>query len=275
VVPLFRLDGQIALVTGAYGQLGTLWCQTLLEAGARVVALDVPPVPPDPLLQRFSAFVPGQWWPLQADVTDRASLETVRQTVTEHWGPVSILVNNAGIDQPPAAAATTQHVPLPLCDVPLAAMEPVIRVNTLGAVLCMQVFGEAMVWRRRGVVVNIGSLYATVSPDARFYEGLSPPGHPPFLKPLAYGASKAALANLTQYFATHWGAYGVRVNMLSPGGVEGGQPASFKEAFCQRVPLGRMATLNDLVGPLLFLVSDASRYVTGQNLQVDGGFTVW
>jgi NAD(P)-dependent dehydrogenase (short-subunit alcohol dehydrogenase family) len=121
--------------------------------------------------------------------------------------------------------------------------------------------------------VNIGSLYAGVSPDARFYDHLA--GDPPFLKPPAYGASKAAVVSLTRYLATHWAPLGLRVNALSPGGVLGNQDHEFLRKFCSRVPLGRMAEGDDLIGPLVFLASDASRYVTGIELMVDGGFTAW
>jgi len=135
------------------------------------------------------------------------------------------------------------------------------------------VFGSRMAHRGHGAIVNIGSLYASVSPDARLYEHL--PTDPPFLKPPAYGASKGALVNLTRYLATHWGSRGVRVNALSPGGVEGGQDAEFRGKFTARVPLARMARGEDLGGPLIFLASAASAYVTGIELRVDGGFTAW
>jgi NAD(P)-dependent dehydrogenase (short-subunit alcohol dehydrogenase family) len=130
-----------------------------------------------------------------------------------------------------------------------------------------------MVAAGRGSIINIGSLYAGVSPDERFYDHI--PGDPPFLKPPAYGASKAAVVNLTRYLATLWAPHGVRVNALSPGGVLGGQDEEFKGKFCHRVPMGRMATAEDLHGPLLFLASRASSYVTGTELMVDGGFTAW
>ena len=130
-----------------------------------------------------------------------------------------------------------------------------------------------MVKRGRGSVVNIGSLYASVSPDQRFYEHLQ--GRPSFLKVPAYGASKAAVVNLTKYFATLWGGHGVRVNALSPGGVLGGQDVTFQRRYGARVPLGRMANPDDLTGPLVFLASSASSYVTGIDLVVDGGFTAW
>jgi NAD(P)-dependent dehydrogenase (short-subunit alcohol dehydrogenase family) len=137
----------------------------------------------------------------------------------------------------------------------------------------MQIFGPAMVAARRGSIINIGSLYATVAPDPRLYEHL--PNDPPFLKPPAYGASKAALVNLTRYFAVLWGPHRVRVNALSPGGVRAGQDDAFQAKYTARVPLARMAVPEDLEGPLVFLASEASRYVTGINLEVDGGFTAW
>jgi NAD(P)-dependent dehydrogenase (short-subunit alcohol dehydrogenase family) len=123
----------------------------------------------------------------------------------------------------------------------------------------------------RGSIVNIGSLYASIAPDPGFYDHLE--ADPPFLKPPAYGASKAAVVNLTRYFARLWGPHGVRVNALSPGGVHAGQDPEFARKYCARVPLGRMAEPGDLAGPLLFLATDASRYLTGHELRVDGGFT--
>jgi NAD(P)-dependent dehydrogenase (short-subunit alcohol dehydrogenase family) len=149
----------------------------------------------------------------------------------------------------------------------------VLDVNLVGAFHAAQTFGPAMVGLGRGAIINIGSLYASVSPDARAYDHL--PSDPPFLKPPAYGASKAALVNLTRYLSTHWGPSGVRVNALSPGGVDGGQDEAFKRKFIARVPLGRMAATRDLGGPLIFLASDASSYVTGIELLVDGGYTAW
>jgi len=179
------------------------------------------------------------------------------------------LVNNAGIDRPPDSAGTSYR----LKDIPFEENQKILEVNTLGVFLASQVFGREMVTAGRGSIINIGSLYASVSPDTRFYDHI--PGDPPFLKPPAYGASKAAVVNLTKYLATHWAPFGVRVNALSPGGVLGGQDEEFKRKFCARVPLGRMAEASDLRGPLLFLASRASSYVTGIELVVDGGFTAW
>lgn len=265
----FDLSGKLAIVTGAMGRLGPLWCEALLAAGATVVGIDLPGLE---ISQAFQGLQSSQWSQrlglLRGDVCDRTTLLSLREQCLSHYGVPAILVNNAGIDQPPGPATT-----YPLEDVPWEVCQKVFEVNTLGAFQVAQIFGAPMAEAGRGSIINIGSLYGSVSPDQRLYEHLN--CQPPFLKPPAYGASKAALANLTRYLATHWGPLGVRVNTLSPGGVLGGQDETFKQKFCDRVPLGRMAHLSDLVGPLVFLASDASAYVTGIELRVDGGFTAW
>jgi NAD(P)-dependent dehydrogenase (short-subunit alcohol dehydrogenase family) len=190
-------------------------------------------------------------------VTDRAALEAARAAIARDHGVPSILVNNAGIDQPPDATAAGVEVQ----DIPLDVFTRTVDVNLAGTFNAIQVFGPAMVAAGAGSIVNIGSLYASIA-------------HlPGFLKPPAYGASKAGVLHLTRYFARLWGPHGVRVNAISPGGVEGGQDEQFLAKYTARVPLGRMARAADLGGPLVFLASDASRYVTGHELKVDGGFT--
>jgi len=265
---LFALDGKVAVVTGALGRLGPIWIEGLLGAGATVLGLDLAGVESaafDGLRERY----PGQVRLGRADIGDRASLIEARREWIERLGVPHILVNNAGIDQPPSATAANFR----LEDIPLEICADILRVNVLGTFQMTQVFGAEMAAAGRGSIVNIGSLYASVAPDAHFYDHI--PGDPPFLKPPAYGASKAAVVNLTRYFATAWGPRGVRVNALSPGGVLGGQDPEFIRKFSARVPLGRMADAPDLIGPLLFLASDASCYVTGIDLPVEGGFTAW
>ena len=262
------LDGRTAVVTGAFGRLGPVWCEALLDAGARVVALDLAGAAPSAPFGELQRRAGPRLVSVTADVLDRASLESARARCAGTGAGASILVNNAGIDQPPGPATTYR-----IEDIPLDVFRGTVDVNLAGAFLAAQVFGASMVQAGQGSIINVGSLYASVSPDARFYDHL--PADPPFLKPPAYGASKAALVNLTRYLATHWGPYGVRVNALSPGGVEGGQDPEFKRKFIARVPLGRMASPRDLGGALIFLASDASSYVTGIELRVDGGFTSW
>jgi NAD(P)-dependent dehydrogenase (short-subunit alcohol dehydrogenase family) len=230
-----RLSGRLAIVTGALGNLGPVWTAALAQAGARIVGLDV--------LEGDGV--------LQADVTDRDALERVLADV----GAPAVLVNNAGVDAPPGGDE--------------GDFARTLEVNVTGLYNATEVFGRAMCEAGAGSIVNIGSLYASIAPIPALYDHIEPP----FTKPAAYGASKAAVVNLTRYFARLWGPRGVRVNALSPGGVRGGQDGEFVRKYSERVPLGRMAEPDDLVGALLFLASDASAYMTGQELRVDGGFT--
>jgi NAD(P)-dependent dehydrogenase (short-subunit alcohol dehydrogenase family) len=262
------LAGRVAVVTGALGRLGPVWCEALLDAGAAVAAIDLDGSTMAPAFRTLQDRDAARLRLYRADVRDRRSLDAARAQCEEDLGVATVLVNNAGIDQPPGVTKTYR-----IEDIPAEVVRGVLDVNLVGAFQAAQAFGPAMVALGRGAIINIGSLYAGVSPDARAYDHL--PTDPPFLKPPAYGASKAALVNLTRYLATHWGPSGVRVNALSPGGVEGGQDEAFKRKFVARVPLGRMALTRDLGGPLIFLASDASSYVTGIELLVDGGYTAW
>ncbi len=278
VNPLFDLTGRTAVVTGCLGKLGPVWAAALLEAGASVAALDLAGARPS---SDFAALVEQygdrrlRVYP--ADVTDRASLRDALAACSRELSEPTILVNNAGIDQPPSAAGQRHR----WHDIPADVCRRILDVNLLGTFVTTQVFAAPMVRARRGSIINIGSLYASVSPDARFYDHLggpndnAPSDDAPFIKPPFYGASKAGVVNLGRYLATHLAPHGIRVNTLSPGGVLGGQDDEFKRKFCARVPLGRMAVADDLKGPLLFLACDASAYVTGTELLVDGGFTAW
>jgi NAD(P)-dependent dehydrogenase (short-subunit alcohol dehydrogenase family) len=266
----FDLTAEVAVVTGALGKLGWIWIESLLNAGARVFALDHPEAGVSEEFERLQTGSHNEHLKLgRADVRDRTALETVCRDCIESMGVPTVLVNNAGIDRPPASADKGCH----LEDITLAENREIFEVNTLGLFLVSQVFGSHMIKAGRGSIINIGSLYAGVAPDVRFYDHIQ--SDPPFLKPPAYGASKAAVVNLTRYLATLWASHGIRVNTLSPGGVLGGQDEEFKRKFCSRVPLGRMAEANDLRGPLVFLASQASSYITGTELVVDGGFTAW
>jgi NAD(P)-dependent dehydrogenase (short-subunit alcohol dehydrogenase family) len=265
----FSLDGQVAVVTGSCGKLGPVWVEALLEAGARVAALDLPRTTPSPAFVAVSERFTDAVVRADVDITSRESIEAAAQAVQKWLGVPTVLVNNAGIDQAPDSPGGRHH----LDTLPIDEFRRMVEVNLLGTFQVTQVFGGRMAEQGRGSIVNIGSLYASVSPDQRFYDHLA--GDLPFLKSPAYGASKAAVVNMTKYFSTLWGPRGVRVNTLSPGGVLGGQDDEFKRKYGARVPLGRMARPEDLKGPLVFLASSASSYVTGHELRVDGGFTAW
>ena len=269
-VAVFKLDDDVAVVTGALGRLGPVWVEALLDAGARVVAVDLPDAVSSNAFKVVSQRAPAsRLFRVSCDITDRPMILSALQEIKTMLGVPSILVNNAGIDQPPDKPNDRYRA----SDFPADEFRRMVDVNITGTFLVTQVFGSEMADRKRGSIINIGSLYASVSPGQRFYDHLS--GDPQFLKMPSYGASKAAVVNLTKYFSTLWGEKGVRVNTLSPGGVKAGQDEMFIKKYCHRVPLGRMAEAGDLRGPLVFLASDASAYITGINLRVDGGFTAW
>jgi NAD(P)-dependent dehydrogenase (short-subunit alcohol dehydrogenase family) len=265
----FALDADVAVVTGALGRLGPVWVQALVDAGARVAALDLAGAAPSSAFAALSASAGDRLVRVDCDITSRDSILEACAQVVEQVGEPSVLVNNAGVDQPPDVGGSRSRIE----DLSIDQFRQMVEVNLLGTFQAIQVFGARMAGQRRGSIINIGSLYASVSPDQRFYDHL--PGDVPFLKSPAYGASKAAVVNMTKYFSTLWGFEGIRVNTLSPGGVLGGQDEQFKQKYGARVPLGRMAEPADLKGPLVFLASTASSYVTGHELRVDGGFTAW
>jgi NAD(P)-dependent dehydrogenase (short-subunit alcohol dehydrogenase family) len=265
----FSLDKRIAVVTGATGKLGAVWTEALIEAGARVAALDIAKAVPTARFEELTKRAGNAIQRFECDITKRESIETAASLVAERLGEPSVLVNNAGIDQPPDSPGGRHH----LHQLPIDDFRRMVEVNLLGTFQVTQVVGERMAANGGGSIINIGSLYASVSPDANFYAHLA--GNAPFIKSPAYGASKAAVVNMTKFFATHWAGRGIRVNTLSPGGVLAGQDDQFKSKYGARVPMARMAEPEDLKGPLIFLASSASSYVTGHELRVDGGFTAW
>ncbi|WP_157431422.1 SDR family oxidoreductase [Actinomadura hibisca] len=269
VAPGVDLTGRTAVVTGALGRLGPVWAGALLGAGARVVGLDLSADVPAPLDAALDRHGHDRFLLLKADVTERADLAAALAECLSTFGPPTVLVNNAGIDQPPSADGESWR----FGDIPGEVSAGILDVNALGTLRACQVFGTDMAERGHGSIVNIGSLYAGMAPDPRLYEHLAQ--DPPFLKPPAYGMSKAGVCALSRYLAALWGRRGVRVNTLSPGGVLGGQDRRFRELFGARTPMGRMADTTELTGPLLFLASDLSGYVTGTELLVDGGYSCW
>ncbi|MBI2011715.1 SDR family oxidoreductase [Candidatus Daviesbacteria bacterium] len=270
----FRLDGKIAVVTGALGLLGPTFCEGLLEAGATVIGIDLTTQVPERFRVLQERFGDDKAGVVRADITYKSEVDEALAACIRRFGVPAILVNAAGIDKPPLASARSY----PLEEIPLEVNRRFLEVNVLGTFRMMQVFGGAMRKHEiRGSIINIGSQYADVVPDPHFYDHLKG-----FLKLPIYGASKAALIELTREFAVHFGRYGIRVNALSPGGIyneQKPQDPEFLRKFSERVPLvrmeypHRMGFAHELIGPLLFLASEASSYMTGENLRVNGGFT--
>ncbi len=263
---LFSLKHKTAIVTGACGLLGREHCRALAEAGAAVVVLDVDAE----ACRAFAAELGPEHLGLGADVTDRASLERVRDAVLERYGSIDVLVNNAAINdmfENPALAARQsmfEHYPLEM-------WKKSLDVNVTGVFLCSQVFGTVMARQGRGSIINIASTYGMVGPDQSIYQNER--GEQTFYKSPAYPTTKGAVLNFTRYLAAYWGRSGVRVNALSPGGVENSQEPFFIQNYSRKTALGRMAQPSDYRGAIVFLAGEASAYMTGANLVVDGGWT--
>jgi NAD(P)-dependent dehydrogenase (short-subunit alcohol dehydrogenase family) len=260
VSELFSLDGRAAVVTGGAGQVGAEIARGLVERGARVAIFDVEPGADHGSIRYFPV-----------DVTDRTAIEDATREVIDAWGAPHVLVNAAAIDSPPNAPSEEVG---PFEEYPSESFDRVMAVNVKGALLCCQVIGGRMADAGRGSIINISSIYGMLSPVQDVYDFRRREGEP-FFKPIAYSVSKSALYNLTRYLATYWARQGVRVNTLTLAGVWNDQPPEFIEAYTKRMPLGRMAKAEEVVGPVVFLASDASSYVTGANVVVDGGWSAW
>lgn len=263
---IFGVEDDIVLVTGASGQLGGQYVEAFLARHAKVVGLDLRS---SPNLDRIAAEYPDRFMFSAADVTKKQSLEQVLVQVSEKFGQPTVLINNAAIDSPPSAPPEENG---PFEDYPEASWDKVIDVNLKGVYLCCQVFGAAMAKAGKGSIVNVASIYGLVSPDQSIYEYRRQRGEV-FYKPVAYSASKSGILNLTRYLATYWGRANVRVNSLTIAGVFNNQEPDFLDAYCGRIPVGRMADPDEYNGAVLFLASRASRYMTGSNLLIDGGWT--
>ena len=263
---LFDVSGEIVLITGASGQLGGEYVMAFLQRGARVVGLDIRPSPGSAALQ---AQYPEHYLFCASDVTDKTTLQQALDVVISKFGVPTVLINNAAIDSPPAAPPEENG---PFEDYPEASWDKVIDVNLKGVYLCCQVFGAAMTRIGKGSIINVASIYGMLSPDHNLYEYRHQRGET-FYKPVAYSASKSGILNLTRYLAVYWAKKNIRVNTLTIAGVFNNQEQAFLDAYCGRIPVGYMAGADDYNGSVLFLASPASRYMTGANLIIDGGWT--
>jgi NAD(P)-dependent dehydrogenase (short-subunit alcohol dehydrogenase family) len=269
---LFDIEKRVVVLTGGLGQLGRQFSLSLLERGARVAVFDLG-VGEEQLTERLRLGVARKddLLLIGVDVTRRESIEAGLAQVKAKWGAPHALINAAALDSPPDAPANENG---PFENYPESSWDRVIDVNLKGVFLCCQVAGGEMARAGRGSIINIGSIYGLVSPDQRVYEYRRGSGTS-FFKPIAYSASKSGLLNLTRYLATYWARQGVRVNMLTLGGVFNNQDPEFLQEYCARVPMGRMASEDEYNGAVIFLISDASLYMTGSNLVMDGGWTAW
>ena len=265
---IFSLENKVAIVTGALGLIGKNHCEALAEAGAKVVVCDLDQTE----CNNFAGNLPQKSVGISADITDKDSVSDLKERTLKEFGRIDILVNNAAINdmfENPLTAAEQSKFE----NYPLEMWKKSLDVNVTGMFLCSQVIGSELAKQNKGSIINIASTYGMVAPDQSLY--LNPDGTQSFYKSAAYPVTKGAVISFTKFLATYWGDKNVRVNTLSPGGVENKQDDYFIENYSKRTPLKRMAQPNDYKGALIFLASDASDYMTGANLVVDGGWTAW
>lgn len=273
---LFDLNGRIVVVTGALGQLGRQFCGALIAHGARVAAVDLASADDAQAVIAAKADEPlksagaDRFFYVRGNVTSKESLDEARAAVEKHFGAhIYGLVNNAALDSPPDS---DERETGPFESYPLENWQRVFSVNTTGPFLCCQAFGASMLEGGGGSIVNIGSIYGILSPDQKLYQYRRDRGEV-FYKPVAYSASKSALYNLTRYLAAYWGERKIRVNAVTFAGVFNNQDKAFLDRYVPKVPLGRMASETDYNGTIVYLMADASAYMTGANVVIDGGFS--
>jgi NAD(P)-dependent dehydrogenase (short-subunit alcohol dehydrogenase family) len=270
--PDFSLAERVAIITGGAGLLGVRHAEAVASAGGVPVIADLREADAERQAREIARSTGATSIGVRCDVTRRDSIEALLSTVMTRLGRVDVLINNAAnnpkVEGSGRDFSRLEHFSLEQWNADVA-------VGLTGPFLCAQVIGTALAKQGRGVIVNISSEYGVVAPDQRLYRRDGVPEDQQPVKPVSYTVVKAGLHGLTLYLATYWALAGVRVNTITLGGVENAQPAEFLQRAASRIPMGRMAQPHDFQGALVYLCSDASSFVTGANLIVDGGKTIW
>lgn len=271
----FRIDGKIAIITGGAGLIGFKHAEAVIEGGGIPVLLDINKerlqCSQDILREKIAGCTIET---AVVDITSRVAIEGLRNDLLKKYGHIDILINNAA-NNPKVEDKSKNLGAFGFCNFPIDLWNDDIRVGLTGAFLCAQVFGESMEAQNSGNILNISSDYGIIAPDQRIYrkEGLPEKEQP--VKPVSYSVVKHGIIGLTKYLAVYWAQKGIRVNTLCPASLSNGQNSEFVEKISNLIPMGRMSNPDEYVCTVLYMISEASSYMTGATVILDGGRTIW
>lgn len=266
----FSLKGKTAIVTGGAGIIGSHFCKALADAGAQVAVVDIKMEEATKVVEQISTAYNTNAKAFYCDLTSEESVGEMVKAVVEEFGEINILHNNAA-----GKSSDLNAFFAPFEDYDLNQWKEIMTTNLDSMFLVAKYVGKVMKEQGKGgSIIQTSSIYGVMGPDNRIYEG-SYYLDRQINTPAIYSASKAGVVGLTKYLATYWARDGIRVNTITPGGVESGQNDTFKQNYSNRIPLGRMAQPEEMTGALVYLASDASSYLTGQNIIIDGGLSAW
>ena len=267
---LFDLTGKVAVITGGIGILGSQFCRGLAQHGANVAIVDLDAVKTSDAAKLLTDEFGVECAGFACNVADPGSVAGLVTSVVDHFGHIDVLHNNAATKGP-----DLKEMFAPFEEYRLDIWRSIMSVNLDGMFLMAQAVGKQMIAQGAGgSIIQTASIYGIMAPDQRIYEGAEYLGVN-INSPAVYSASKAGVIGLSKWLATYWASKGIRVNTLTPGGNESGQNDTFLKNYSHRIPMGRMGQPHEMVGALVYLASDASSYVTGQNIVVDGGLDAW
>lgn len=271
----FKITGKVIVITGAAGLIGRRHTEAVLEGEGIPVLLDIFEEPLTRVKEEFMNRYPqAKLETYTADITNRQNLEAIRDELLTKYGHIDGLINNAA-NNPKVEGGSKNLGAMRFHNLPLDIWEDDMRVGLTGAFLCCQVFGYEMEKQKQGVVINISSDYGVISPNQNIYKKEGVPDEEQTVKPVSYSVVKHGIMGLTKYLATYWAKSGVRVNTLCPASLSNGQNEEFVQKISELIPMGRMSRPDEYPATILYMLSEASSYMTGATVILDGGRTIW
>ncbi|MBQ7066436.1 MAG: SDR family oxidoreductase [Lachnospiraceae bacterium] len=271
----FKIDGKVIVITGGAGLIGRRHTEAVLEGGGIPVLLDIFKEPLDKVKEQFLKDYPESTIEtFVTDITKKEKLEEIKEVLLEKYGHIDGLINNAA-NNPKMEGGAKNMGAIQFHNLPLDIWNEDMAVGLTGAFLCAQVFGTVMEKQGKGVVINVASDYGIISPDQRIYRKEGVKEEDQIIKPISYSVVKHGMIGMTKYLATYWAKKGVRVNTLCPASLENGQDPEFIEKISNLIPMGRMSKPEEYPATVLYMLSEASSYMTGATVLLDGGRTIW